>query len=208
MDNNYSSDKLYPPLDQLVGYLRSTPLIIEPKAGVSSDQVITEMKNLGGKVKNISFGGILRAELPLRAIYKLAELKNIEKIRFDGDYSLLKGYLLGESERYESKWLQREMLDENFRLLLYTYPDKHKNLDKNIIELLFRLIATSVIVRVIDRFNDDDRLFIEKLGGEIKSDLDIINSYGAELPLEMIEELAKSPRVVNIWYDSPLGTVI
>lgn len=207
MDDGYDSNKIYPPLDLLIHYLSFTPLMIEPKAGISSDQVMTEIKNLGGKIKNISFGGVLRVELPLKAVYKLLKLENIEKIRFDGDYNLLKGYLLKEGERDKLEWIQKATSDEEYNFLLYKSSNEKDKLDKSLIEVLFFLKVTSIIVKTIDRLNENDRSLIENLGGKITSDLYIINSYSAELPLEKIQELTKSPRIVNIWYDQPVGSI-
>jgi len=105
----------------------------------------------------------------------LFENRNVKKIRFDGDYKLLRGNV-SEEEKF----------------------------DRYLIELLSFIEQTSIIVQTIDGLKEEDRVKVEELGGKVKNNLGIINSYSAILPLNRIEGLAEFSRVVHIWYDRPL----
>jgi hypothetical protein len=99
----------------------------------------------------------------------------IGRIRFDGDHGLF-----GGDFREEGK------------------------LDRYLVEFLSLLKATRIIVQTVDGLKDEDRKKVEELGGKVKDDLQIINSYLATLSLGKVEELARFPRVIRIWYDQPL----
>ncbi len=64
-----------------------------------------------------------------------------------------------------------------------------------------------VIVKTVDRLNDEDRATVERLGGHVKADLYIVNAYSASLPKDGITTLSDSPRVVMLYFDSPVHAV-
>lgn len=171
------SKKIIGPLNEVAGYLYNTPLIVEPKPEIGLNLIISEIKNVGSKVKGIHFGNALGVELPLESLKELSKSRNLKKLRFDGDYKLLRGNV-SEEEKF----------------------------DRYLTELLSFIEQTPIIVRTIDGLKEEDKVKVEELTEKAKNDLDIINSFSAILPLRRIEELAEFSRVVHIWYDQPLFT--
>ena len=139
------SKKIISPLDEVVGYLNNTPLIVEPNPEIALNLIISEIKNIRGKVKGVYFGNALSVELPLVALKDLSKSRNVKKIRFDGDYKLLRGNV-SEEEKF----------------------------DRYLIELLSFIEQTSIIVQTIDGLKEEDRVKVEELGGKVKNNLGII----------------------------------
>jgi len=171
-----SFEKIMKPLDELIQYFYNCPIIVEPQTETPLNLIMNEIKDIGGKIKGVSFGNTLRVELSLEDLEEFDKSKNIKKLRFDGDYKLLRGVI----------------------------PEQESKFDKYLIELLSFIESIPVIVQTPDGLKEEDKMEVEKLGGEIKDNLWIINSYSATLPLNRIRELAEFFRVVRIWYDQPL----
>lgn len=174
-----NSQKTNKSLDELIRYLHSCPIIVEPRNGVSLERIINEIKDIGGTMKGVYFGNTLRIELPLKSLRKLEKSKNIKKFRFDGDYNLLRGIV----------------------------SEQESKLDNYLTELLSFIDSTPILVQTIDGLKEEDEVKIEELGGMIPDNLRILatsQDYVATLPLDKIKKLAEFSRVKRVWYDQPL----
>jgi hypothetical protein len=174
-DDSILASKIIPPLDKLIKYIDTLPLVIEPFSKVSLNLLIESLQGSKINIRSMYFDNSLAVYVHSDAIYELARNDMIYRIRFDGDHMLFRG---------------------NFK--------EEGKIDKYLAEFLFLLKATPVIVQAVDGLKDEDRKRVEELGGKVKDDLRIINSYSATLPLGKVEELARFPRVIRIWYDQPL----
>jgi len=174
-----NSQKTNKSLDELIRYLHGCPIIVEPRNGVSLERIINEIKDIGGTMKGVYFGNTLRIELPLKSLRKLEKSKNIKKLRFDGDYNLLRGIV----------------------------SEQESKLDNYLAELLSFIDSTPILVQTIDGLKEEDEVKIEELGGMIPDNLRILatsQDYVATLPLDKIKKLAEFSRVKRMWYDQPL----
>lgn len=62
--------------------------------------------------------------------------------------------------------------------------------------------SVSVIIQTVDGLKEDDKNMLKTLGGALKDDLYIINSFSADLPGRALETLILSPRVTRVWLDA------
>ncbi len=174
-DSILASEKIIAPLDKLIKYIYALPLVIDPFPKVSLNLLIENLQDSKIKIRSVYFDNSLAVDVHSDAIYELVRNDMISRIRFEGDHGLFRG---------------------DFR--------EEGKLDRYLVEFLSLLKATRIIVQTVDGLKDEDRKKVEELGGKVKDDLQIINSYLATLPLGKVEELARFPRVIRIWYDQPL----
>jgi len=169
------SEKIIKPLDELVGYINKTPLIIEPHGNIAVNVIRNEITKLNGNILRIFFGNNLEIEIPLANIMDLAKLFSIKRIKFNGDHTYLWANISGETTKF----------------------------DRYSIKLISLSKSVPVVVHTINGLNEEDQAKINALGGKIKDAPKETNPYSATLPLEKVEELAEFRRITNIRYDQP-----
>jgi hypothetical protein len=92
-----------------------------------------------------------------------------------------------------------ELSDERFE----------RKLDPRLVQMLDNAMTGTaapaevpVIVQTVDGLKPEDREWVGKIGGTVRDDLYIINSFSATLPLNALRAVSRLPRVLQISYDA------
>ncbi|MCA9790939.1 MAG: hypothetical protein KC910_04060 [Candidatus Eremiobacteraeota bacterium] len=59
-----------------------------------------------------------------------------------------------------------------------------------------------VIIQTVDGLKDEDKEVLKTLRGTFKDDLYIIKAFSADIPVNSLETLILSPRVVKVYHDA------
>ena len=167
------SGKIIPPLDELIGYLDKIPLIIESLPTIPVRIILEEINEIHGEVKQIYYRNNLKVNVRLDHIKRLAQSKNIQKIKFDG----------------------------NIQLLNCSYSKECYVLDKYLEEILLLSESTPVIIHVSKLLEKKDENIISNLCKTYKQHGKIARAYSANIALRRIEKLAPVAHISSIQYD-------
>ena len=168
-----NSGKIISPLDELIGYLDKIPLIVESLPTTLISIILEEIREIDGEVTQIYYGNNLKVNVRLDQIKRLAQSRNIQKIKFDG----------------------------NVQLLNCSYSKECYVLDKHLEEILLLSESTPVIIHVSKVLGKSDENIISDLCTTYKHHGKIARAYSANIALRRIMELAPIADVSGIQYD-------
>jgi len=167
------SEKIIKPLDELIGYLSKIPITIEPLPKIPVKIILEEIARIGGKVNRVFYRNNIDIETEIEHIISLSKNRYIRKIKFNGNFSLLKRIEQEESNIY----------------------------DKYIEEIICLLEATPIIIHTIDGLTEEYKSIISNLCNNLQAYQSVVKSYSAIIPLRKIEELVRIPQVSGIRYN-------
>jgi hypothetical protein len=167
------SEKIMKPLDELVGYIDSIPLIIEPFPSTPVNTILSEIKRINGKVNNVFYRNNIEVEIKLEHISFIATKKYIKKIKFNGNLNLLKGLPF----------------------------KKNSIIDIYLEEVLGLSEMTPVIIHTFEALNADNKKYLNSICKKLQEYPRIKNSYTANMPLRKIEIITNIPNISCIQYN-------
>ena len=102
-----------------------------------------------------------------------------------------------DNEKNQEQQPEEEVITEELKKLM------KQKLDPIIQDIATQTTATvPLIVQTVDGLKDEDKELVEKLEGNVKDNLYIINAFSVDISANAVLKLIKSPRVVKVFYDS------
>lgn len=168
-----SPEKIRKPLDELLGYISHTPVIIELLPQIPVSTILPEVRKVNGKVKSIFYRNNIDIEIRLEHIDFFAKNRNVKKIKFNGNLDLLKHIL----------------------------PKRCGVIDTYLEEIVYLSEFTPVIINTFGGLDELYIQYLNSICSEFQEYPRIKNAYLVTLPLSKIEVLVNIPHILGIEYN-------